>query len=362
MKAFVTGGTGFIGRHVIRKLLTRGYEVVALVRSKESAAALQMPGVLLIEGDITNKASMRAGMQGSDVVFHIAGWYKIGARDWMEAETINVGGTRNVLSLAHELGVPKIIYTSTVAVFGDTHGELVDETYEGSGPFLSEYNRTKWLAHYKVALPLMQRGAPIIIVMPGGVYGPEDTSIIADMMFRFNKGQLPVVPGADTLLTYAHVEDIAEGHILAAEKGKIGESYILAGPAIPLGEMIDYWADLLGRRRPPHISSTYVRPLAPVVGTLNHALGLSAFYSEETIRNLGAAQLGRADKARAQLGWKTRPLDAGMRETLTWAGQMSQAQPLVLNEQQKQVAKIALIAAAVLFILWLFGRKRRNTE
>ena len=362
MKAFVTGGTGFIGGHLVRQLLTRGYEVVALARSAESAAALQALGAHIVTGDITNKASMREGMTGSDVVFHVAGWYHIGAREWMEAETINVSGTRNVLNLAHELGVPKIVYTSTVAVFGDTGGELADETYEGSGPFLSEYTRTKWLAHYKVALPLIQRGAPIIIVMPGGVYGPGDSSIIAETMLRFHRGQMPVVPGADTLFTYAHVEDVADGHILAAEKGKVGESYILAGPAIPLGEMVDYWADLIGRRRPMHIPSNYVRPLAPVVGSLNHALGLSEFYSEETIRNLGSAQLGRADKARAQLGWKTRPLDVGMRETLAWVTKVNEAQPPMLSDQQKQVAQMALFAAAFLFILWLFGRKRNESE
>lgn len=360
MKAFVTGGTGFIGREVIKKLVARGYEVMALGRSDAAAITLSTLGATPVMGDITNKASMRAAMTGCDVVFHIAGWYKIGARDWMDAETINVSGTRNVLTLAHELGVPKIVYTSTVAVFGDTKGELVDESYEGSGPFLSEYNRTKWLAHYKVAVPLQQKGAPIIIVMPGGVYGPGDTSIIAETMRRFYKGQLPLVPGADTLFTYAHVDDVAEGHLLAAEKGKTGESYILAGPALPLGEVVHFWADLLGRRRPALVDSAYVKPLAPVVGSLNHALKLSEFYSEETIRNLGAAQMGRADKARAQLGWKTRSLDEGMRETLDWVVQTTQAEPPMLTEQQKQVAKVALVAAAVLFLLWFFGRGRRD--
>ena len=360
MKAFVTGGPGFIGRQVVKKLLARGYEVVALARSDAAAITLSTLGATPINGDITNKASMRAAMTGCDVVFHIAGWYKIGSRDWMDAETVNVSGTRNVLSLAYELGIPKIIYTSSVAVFGDTGGELVDESYESSGPFLSEYNRTNWLAHYKVAVPLQQRGAPIIIVLPGGVYGPGDTSIIAETMRRFCKGQLPVVPGADTMFTYAHVEDIAEGHILAAEKGKIGESYILAGPALPLGEMVHYWADLLGRRRPALVDSTYLKPFAPVVGSLNHALKLSEFYSEETMRNLGSSQLGRADKARAQLGWQTRPLADGMQETLDWVLATTEADPPVLSEQQKQVAKVALVAAAILFLLWFFGRGRRD--
>ena len=206
MKAFVTGGSGFIGQHVIRKLVDREYEVYALARSKASAEIVEALGAIAVPGDITDTESMREGMAGSDVVFHIAAWYKIGAKDWSEAEVINVSGTRKVLRLAHQLGIPKIIYTSTVAIFGDTKGQLVDESFYQGGPFLSEYDRTKWLAHYKVALPLIEKGAPIIIVMPGGVYGPGDTSVIAELMQLFYRGLLSVVPGANSVLTYAHVE------------------------------------------------------------------------------------------------------------------------------------------------------------
>ncbi len=203
-------------------------------------------GAEVVFGDITDVSSMRESMQGSDVVFHLAGWYEIGAVDREQMEITNVGGTRKVLRLAHELGVPRIIYTSTVNVFGDTKGEFVDETYFNDGPFLTEYDRTKWLAHYKVAVPLMEKGAPITIVMPGPVYGPGDQSIIADVMRMFYRG-FPIIPGPDTVLTFTHVEDVAEGHLLALEKGRIGETYILTGPAIPLGEMIDFWAHLTGQ-------------------------------------------------------------------------------------------------------------------
>jgi hypothetical protein len=194
MKAFVTGGTGFIGQQVVRKLLARHYAVYALARSAASAQTLAALGCTIVQGDITDVESMREGMAGSDVVFHIAAWYKVGSPDWLQAEAINVGGTRNVLRLAHELGVPRIIYTSTIAVFGDTQGQLVDETFYQGGPFLSEYDRTKWLAHYKVAVPLIEKGAPIIIVMPGMVYGPGDTSSLAEMMRLFYRG-LPALPG-----------------------------------------------------------------------------------------------------------------------------------------------------------------------
>ena len=353
MKAFVTGGTGFIGRHLIAKLVARGYEVVALVRSEAGAVLLTDLGAQVVQGDILDVASMRAGMEGSDVVFHLAAWYKLGGNDWMDAEAINVGGTRKVLRLAVELGIPKIVYTSTVAVFGDTHGRLVDESYRQNGPFLTEYDRTKWLAHYKVALPLIEKGAPIVIVMPGGVYGPGDTSVIAETMRLFYQG-LPAVPGADTVFTYAHVDDVAEGHILAAEKGETGESYILAGPAIPLGEMVDFWGYLL-ERKPPllRIPSRMVRPFAPLMGGLQPALGLPSAFSREATASLGVTYMARSDKARAQLGWTTRPLQTGMLETFAWIAKTEGRGGKTAVSREQKVALAALGVAAVLFGWWL---------
>jgi nucleoside-diphosphate-sugar epimerase len=355
MKAFVTGGSGFVGQHVVRKLVERGYDVHALVRSKASADIVEALGATVVPGDITDVESMREGMAGSDVVFHIAGWYKIGASDWTEAEVINVSGTRKVLRLAHQSGVPKIVYTSTVTVFGDTKGQLVNESFYQGGPFLTEYDRTKWLAHYKVALPLIEKGAPIIIVMPGGIYGPGDTSAIGEMMRLFYRG-LPVVPGPSTTLTYAHVEDVAEGHILAAEQGKIGESYILAGPAIPLGEMIDFWAYLLGRRAPLiRIPAGGLRPFAPLLSSTNNLLPLPGIFSGEATRSLGVTYMARSDKARRELGWQTRPLQTGMLETFQWITETEVERP---DSKEKQIALLALVIAFSLALVWLFGRRR----
>ena len=138
MKAFVTGGSGFIGSYLIRQLVAQGYEVFALVRSSLSATFVEANGAQAIQGNVLDVESMRDSMQGSDVVFHLAAWYKVGSPDWMKAEVVNVQGTRNVLTLAHELGIPKTVYTSTVAVFGDTKGQIVDETYtRPEVPFLN---------------------------------------------------------------------------------------------------------------------------------------------------------------------------------------------------------------------------------
>ncbi len=358
MKAFVTGGSGFIGQRVVQKLVARGDEVHALARSEETANRLRQLGATIFSGDITDSASLRPAMAGCDVVFHIAAWYKLGAPDWMQAEAINVGGTRRVLRLAHELGIPKIVYTSTVAVFGDTQGQLVDETYYKEGPFLTEYDRTKWLAHYKVALPLIEKGAPIVIVMPGAVYGPGDTSFVADLMRLFYRG-LPALPGSDLTVTYAHVDDIAAGHLLAADKGKVGESYILAGPAIPLNEMVDFWAHLIGRKPPSlRLAGRPLRKFAPVAGAVSSVLPLPSLFSEEAVGSLGASYMARSDKARTELGWTTRPLQTGLLETFDWIARTEQENAPA--QQERKWAGYALLAAAVLFLLWYLGRQKKK--
>ena len=359
MKAFVTGGSGFIGQHVVQKLVERGYDVHALARSQQSADILTALGATVVPGDITDTASMRPGMEGSDIVFHIAGWYEIGASNSGQAEGINVGGTRRVLRLANELNIPKIVYTSTIAVFGDTQGQLVDETYFSAEPFLTEYDRTKWLAHYKVAQPLIEKGVPIVIVQPGAVYGPGDTGIVAQLMRMFYRG-MPMLIGPDTVLTYAHVDDIAEGHILAAEKGKVGESYILAGPAIPFGEMVDFWGHLLGKRSPAvRVGGRFLRPFAPAADFFyNLVPDTPTLFSGEAVGSLGATYMARADKARNELGWKTRPLQTGMLETFKWIAE-TEPEPSPIKTKEKQVALLALVTAVVILLFWLMGRRKK---
>src|SRR5579883_1075660 len=178
MKYFVTGATGFVGGRVVRQLIEAGHQVVAVVRTPAKAKDLRALGVDVQQGDVTDRESMREPMRGTDGVFHIAGWYKVGVKDKSEGEKINIQGTRNVLELMQELGIRKGVYTSTLAVNSDTHGKLVDETYHYTGPHLSEYDRTKWVAHYEVADPLIAQGLPLVIVQPGVIYGPGDTSSV----------------------------------------------------------------------------------------------------------------------------------------------------------------------------------------
>jgi nucleoside-diphosphate-sugar epimerase len=304
-------------------------------------------------------------MQDCDAVFHIAGWYKIGHRSWRKAELINVEGTRNVLSLAHELGVPRIIYTSSVVVYGDTHGFNPDESYAPAPcSFLTEYDRTKHLAYYHVAVPLISRGAPITIVMPGGVYGPGDASLIASLMRLFYRGWLPVLPGPNLTLCYAHVDDVAEGHILAYEKGGIGETYHLTGPALSLRQVVRLWADITGRPAPVlNIPAALLKPFAPLVDLPALYIRLPDVISKDTLSILDATYLGKSDKAQNELGWRTRPLRDGFSETLGWIAARESARPApLLRLPTTPRRRFSMALGAVLGGLaawWLWGRSRR---
>ncbi|HXQ38064.1 MAG TPA: NAD-dependent epimerase/dehydratase family protein, partial [Anaerolineales bacterium] len=218
MKYFVTGATGFVGGVLSRKLREGGHEVHASVRSPEKAKELQDIGVKLFRGDVTDKESMREAMRGVDGVFQVAGWYKIGVKDKSDGERVNVQGTRNVLQLMQELKIPKGVYTSSLVVNSDTKGEMKDESYHYTGRHLSEYDRTKAVAH-EVAKEFIANGLPLVIVMPGLIYGPGDTSELRTNIKDFLNQKLPLLP-TQTTFCWAHVNDIVQGHILAMEKGK----------------------------------------------------------------------------------------------------------------------------------------------
>jgi nucleoside-diphosphate-sugar epimerase len=320
MKYFVTGATGFIGGRVARQLLAAGHEVVALVRTPSAAQDLVTQGVKVHAGDITDKESLRTPMTGVDGVFHIAAWYKIGARETSQAETINVGGTRNVLETMQELGIPRGVYTSTLTVFSDTRGQMVDERYTYTGPpFLSEYDRTKWKAHYEVARPLMQAGLPLVIVLPGLVYGSGDTSVVHQAWVTYLRGKLSISPSG-TMYCWGHVEDIAHGHLLAMEQGNVGESYIIAGPKYSVVEAFTLAEQISGVPAPRlHPAPWMMKTLASMIGLIGAVVPLPAPYSAESIRSsAGVSYLGSNEKARRELGYAPRTLEQGLPETLEY--------------------------------------------
>lgn len=317
MNIFVTGATGFVGGRLVRRLLARGDQVTALVRDAGRAVDLAQSGVELVEGDITEKESMREGMRGSEALFHVAGWYRVGPADEETAHAVNVVGTRNVLTLMLELGIPKGVYTSTLAVNGDTRGQRVDESYTFSGRHLSVYDRTKWQAHHEVARPLIESGLPLVVVMPGAIYGPGDTSQAGEAMRAYLRGGLPALPKG-TAVCWTHVDDAVQGHLLALERGEEAETYIIAGPCHTFVEAYETAERLTGIPAPRiRMPPWALRAASVLMAPLERILPVPDTYRSEALRvQAGATYLGRNDKARRELGYTPRSLEDGLRETL----------------------------------------------
>jgi len=319
MRAFVTGATGFIGGHVARKLRERGDEVVALMRDPLKAGDLRRLDCELVEGDLSSADAIHRGCDGADSVFHIGAVYKVGIKksERPAMHEANVGGTERVLDAAVDAGVGRIVYVSTVGAFGNTRGNVVDEDFQRTDlDWLSCYDETKYRAH-QVALDRIANGAPIVIVQPGGVYGPNDHSEVGNMIEQTSKGKLPakMFPGMGMML--AHVEDIADGILLAHDKGQIGESYVLSGERTTIGELIDKVAELSGRK-PPRVTMPGVlikasAPLGPVVGPL---MGFPPNLREMVKVSDGVTHWAKDDKARRELGFAPRDLETGLKQTL----------------------------------------------
>jgi nucleoside-diphosphate-sugar epimerase len=245
MKIFLTGGTGFIGRPLTQRLLERGWEVIALVRNPESNESKEIKslGAHLIQGNVTNKESMRAGMQGADVVIHNAGWYEFGIckQDHEKMFRINVEGTQNTLDLAVELRIPRIIHTSSILAYGRTGDIVVDESYVRQFPPLTYYEETKMKAH-EIATSLQKQGAPIIITCPAGVIGPGDHSATGYLVRMYVRHCLPpILWTPNGKLAHVYVDDAAEGIARCVEYGKIGEVYLLSNGNQTHREMSEDW-------------------------------------------------------------------------------------------------------------------------
>ncbi len=319
-RVFVTGGAGFIGRRVIERLADRGDEMVAAVRAPERSAHLRGPAVKLIASDLGDVRSLTDAMRGCDGAIHLAGMYRVGIRaaERPAMWDANVAATERVLDAAVAAGVGRIVHVSTVNVFGDTKGRVVDETYRrdlASG-FVSYYDETKYRAH-EAAERRAAQGAPIVIVQPGGVYGPGDHAAAGQQLEAAFRGRLRYRALDDVGLSWVHVDDVAAGIVAALERGRAGESYVLAGPAHRLGEAIAIAAGA-GGRRPPRlrVPTSALRLLAPLARRLpegaSRLLGVPANLDEALSAAAGVTYWAASDKAERELGFRARDLGTGV--------------------------------------------------
>ncbi len=288
MKAFVTGGTGFIGGAVVRKLVKAGHTVRALVRPGADTRQLDGLPVERIEGSLEDVESLRRGMAGCDWVFHLAALYAFWGYRWEDFYRVNVEGTRRVLETAHELGIPRIVHTSSIAALGvnPDRTPATEETPSTLEDKIGFYQRSKFLGQH-VALELARQGVPVVIVNPTtpvgvGDYKPTPTGqVIVD----FLNGR--IFGYVDTGLNIVDVEDVATGHLLAAERGRIGECYILGGENLTLKEVLDILAEVSGR--------------PPVRLRIPHWVALGWAYMDVTLCRLGLRRIPTATPEKVHL-------------------------------------------------------------
>jgi dihydroflavonol-4-reductase len=320
MRIFLTGGTGYIGTALARMLREHGHDVRALVRTPSKGAALEALGCDLVAGDVADRSRLREQIRGCDGVVHNAGIYKVGipARDRPEMFAANVTGTENVLDAAAEAGAQRITYVSTANAFGNTHGVVVDETYERppGEAFVSYYDETKYLAH-EAAIERIGAGTPIVIAMPTVTIGPGDHSSVGTLMRQAATGKLPARFLDNLGITVVYLDDAAAGIAAVYERGRLGESYVIGGHATRLAEVISL-AARFGGKRPPRLSMpTWMlrmgAPFGPVIGKVIH--------QPPNLREMIAAAHGVTywatdAKARRELGYSPRDLETAVRLTV----------------------------------------------
>jgi dihydroflavonol-4-reductase len=320
MKTLVTGATGFLGSHVARALAERGEDIRVLVRASSDVRALEGLNAERVKGDLRDRASLDRAMQGVQRVFHVAADYRLWAKDPREIHESNVVGTQNLLDAARSVCITKFVYTSTVATIAvPRDGDLPNETTESSvGEMIGEYKRSKFEAE-QCALRAAADGMPVVIVNPTTPVGPGDwkPTPTGKIIVDFLNGKMPGY--VDTGLNFVPVEDCAQGHLLAAERGRVGERYILGGRNLTLKQMLDILAATSGRPS-PRWKIPYA--LAYAAGWVD--MGVSRMMNREPQIPLEGVRMARhkmfvdASKAERELGFAAGPIEAALNRAVSW--------------------------------------------
>lgn len=321
MKAFVTGGTGFIGSAVIRRLLANGIQVRALVRPHANTIMLENLPVERCTGDLSNVSVLLEGMRGCDWVFHVAALYAYWGYSWEDFYQTNVEGTRHVLEAARNSEVKRIVYTSSIACLGTppdgTPGN--EDTPVTIRDMIGYYKRSKFMAE-EVARDFASHGLPVVIVNPAAPVGIGDhkPTQTGKMILDFLKGKM--LAYVDTGLTIVDVDDVAQGQLLALERGRIGERYILGGENLSLKQVLDILAEVSGR---PPVKLRIPRSLAMIWAYLDTSIArLNPNHiptaTPEAVRVSKKKEYFSSAKAMRELGYTFAPAREALRKAVTW--------------------------------------------
>lgn len=317
MKAFVTGGTGFIGGALVKKLMDSGYDVMCLVRSGSDFTKLKELGAKIVVGDIRRRDSMAHPISQCDVVFHLAAWYEFGVWNTRKMFETNVVGTCNVLELALE-NKKKVVYCSTAGILGYSENSPKNESSKRSEVFTSEYERTKYLAHVE-AMKFADRGLELVTVMPGAVFGPGDTSLVGYLLGRYTQGKLRYFIKMTLKFSWVHVDDIIDGFLLVEKKGKIGDAYILSDRVLTMLEFLKRAEEFTGIQPPKRLigvrTASLIAPFSELSSKLRRR---KAALSREAVVMLKHNWIWDSSKARRELGWMPKDFDMRLKDTMGW--------------------------------------------
>jgi len=321
---FVTGATGFIGTKLVNALLAKGHSVHALSRAASNREGLMHERVRLVQGDLLDRDSLRKGMEGCSQVFHLAAYAKNWSRDPSVFFRQNVDGMTNVLDAARDAGIKRVVFTSTIVVFGPRPaGVIGDESMPRITPkYFTEYEESKAVAERK-ALEYVKKGHPIVIVNPTRVYGPgklTEGNSVSLMIDMYDRGKVPVLLNNGVNVgNYVLVDDLVRGHILAMERGKIGERYILGGENASLKRIFELVDEASGKKHfqfslPPSIAMLYGSLEKKRAEWLRMYPQITPGWVETFLQDWAYT----CAKAERELGYTITPLKDGIRLTYDW--------------------------------------------
>ena len=322
MKALVTGATGFVGAAVARRLRAEGFDLRVLARPNGDRRNLAGLEAEIAEGDLCDRASLVRAASGCGALFHVAADYRLWTPDPAAMMRVNVEGSRDVIRAAMEAGAERIVYTSSVAVLkAAADGTPADEsTPTVLADMIGDYKRSKFLAEEAVRVLIAEEGAPVVIVNPSTPVGPGDVrpTPTGRMIVEAASGRMPAF--VDTGLNIVHVDDVAEGHLLAFRKGRTGERYILGGEDLALGDILARIARLCGRRPPTvRIPHNLVLPIAWAAETWTRLRGRGEpFATVDGIRMARKKMYFASARAESALGYHARPADAALADAVAW--------------------------------------------
>lgn len=313
MKIFLTGGTGFIGQALVRRIRGRGWDLTVLVRDPGGAQAqwIVRHGGALATGDVTKPEGLASAMAGADALIHNAGVYEIGAdsKTVRRMRAVNIDGSLNILDSAMTAGIPRTVYVSTVWALGASGRPPApsvtrDETHQHDGRYLTPYEESKAEGH-KIALGFRAKGLPISLAMPNGVVGANDHSLFGYFLRLIILGAMePFAFGGDAVYAFVDVDALADGLCAMAERAGMGEDYLFCGDRASLREVFDLWGRETGKPTARwYLPRGFMRPQMAVMEPLLRAVGLPAFMSRDAVDASKAHLDYSSAKARRDLGW-----------------------------------------------------------